>query len=858
MFSGKTVFSVSLGVVVLLLALTIVGSSPNSAAAAPVLDKQKVLDRQTWWDNKDWDWYKQHCPFFECPDGEIDTTYFYRWEVITKHLVYGSPETGYTFTEFIDRPGWSGTYGAISCPLGHHFHELRWLRERRIAEDYARYWFHTPGAQPRRYSNWFGDSMWAMHKTWADTDFILATLPDMEKQYEGWVRGHFNAERGMFRWHGMADGMETNINSRQTKNWFSGAEGFRPTLNSYMYGDALAISKTAALAGDMEKSKAYADKAAAIKKNVQEQLWDPKRQFFFHMFANDERDGIKAGTLTYQTGKYAGNPHGREEIGFIPWAFNLPDDGKGYEAAWKFLMDKDYFFAPFGPTVTERNDPLFHISPRCCVWSGNSWPFATTQTLAAMANLLNDYDQKVVDKDDYFKLFKIYTMTHRMDGKPYIAEACHPDTGSWDGHNVFNHSEHYFHSGYIDLLITGLVGLRPREDDTIEVNPLVPDDWDYFALDDISYHGRDVSILWDRDGSRYGKGKGLMIFVEGKLLASAPKIGKLEAPFPKPPKPKEIDRPINFAVNNDGEFFPSMRASFTNSETPISRANDGNYWYHPSPPNRWTTEKSPNKSDWLDMEFGAARPIEAVKLYFLDDSEEKDGKPIAAPESYQLQYWDGEKWADIPNQKRNYDTPMGHRANLITFPTLETEKIRVTFKHASGKFTGLTEIEAWGHADLPLSAPTAEIRNLAYNNGKKEFPKATASFTSQFDRIKEINDGKSFFTVNSRNRWTAFQSLNKTDWVEIDFGAKKTFRTIDLHLWSDRGGVRKPKSYKLQYWDGAKWVEIPNQTRSPEQPAGMAVNTIKFDPVTTDKLRLVFTHTDPGRTGVTELMVWED
>src|SRR6478672_7481306 len=78
------------------------------AAHADVLDKQKLLDAQTFWDNRDWDWYRANIPFFDCPDADITTTYYYRWELVTKHLTYGSPNSGYSFTEFIDRPFWSG------------------------------------------------------------------------------------------------------------------------------------------------------------------------------------------------------------------------------------------------------------------------------------------------------------------------------------------------------------------------------------------------------------------------------------------------------------------------------------------------------------------------------------------------------------------------------------------------------------------------------------------------------------------------------------------------------------------------------------------------------------------------------
>lgn len=65
-----------------------------AAAAEPLLTPQPLLDRETFWDNKDWDWYKANVPFFECPDADVQTTYYYRWELLTKHLTYGSPNSG--------------------------------------------------------------------------------------------------------------------------------------------------------------------------------------------------------------------------------------------------------------------------------------------------------------------------------------------------------------------------------------------------------------------------------------------------------------------------------------------------------------------------------------------------------------------------------------------------------------------------------------------------------------------------------------------------------------------------------------------------------------------------------------------
>ena len=76
--------------------------------------------------------------------------------------------------------------------------------------------------------------------------------------------------------------------------------------------------------------------------------------------------------------------------------------------------DGDGFAAPFGPTTVERNDPMFLIKKTCCWWSGQSWPYATSQTLKAMANVLQGYEQDVVTKADYLKLLRTFARTHRQ------------------------------------------------------------------------------------------------------------------------------------------------------------------------------------------------------------------------------------------------------------------------------------------------------------------------------------------------------------------------------------------------------------------------------------------------------------
>ena len=74
--------------------------------------------------------------------------------------------------------------------------------------------------------------------------------------------------------------MEYNINSRQTEDIVRGAPGYRPSFNAYMWADASAIAKIAAMVGDKQAESRFHRTADLIKENLQKLLWEPKRDFF--------------------------------------------------------------------------------------------------------------------------------------------------------------------------------------------------------------------------------------------------------------------------------------------------------------------------------------------------------------------------------------------------------------------------------------------------------------------------------------------------------------------------------------------------------------------------------------------------
>ncbi len=263
-----------------------------------------------------------------------------------------------------------------------------------------------------------------------------------------------------------------------------------------MCADALAISDIAAMAGQVAVENKYRVKATAIKSHIQDQLWNPDLEFF----ATRDMEG------NYTP---VGNPV-REAIGYIPWYFNLPDSG--YEVAWRQCNDPQGFLSSVGLTGAEIRHAMFlKVNPdRLATWDGAIWPFATSQTLTAMQNVIRHYEQPFIAASDYVRELSKYAASHLRDGKPSISEVIRdPYKAQMCG------SEHYNHSTFCDLVITGLGGIEPRADNVLEVSPLFPHDWDYFCLDGVSYHNHVITITWDRTGERYGE-KGFSVYIDGK------------------------------------------------------------------------------------------------------------------------------------------------------------------------------------------------------------------------------------------------------------------------------------------------------------------------------------------------------
>jgi hypothetical protein len=453
-----------------------------------------------------WSWLRERVPYFEAEDAGVEEIYWFRWWALRKHLRKDPVTGGFLFSEFITRSR------TISSALGHNLMEGRWLRDQEPIDSWVLYWLRGDNGRPQphlhRYSQWLADALVQRSHVTGDTESLVALLDDLVADYRRWEEEKRRPD-GLFWQHDVWDAMEESISgSRREKH-------VRPTINSYMFGNARAIATIARLAGRAELAREFEADAERIRSLAVETLWNDEHAFF----EVRREDGALA--------------HVREAIGFIPWYFSMPPPGRGYERAWAQLDDPDGFRAPFGITTAERRHPRFRSHGiGTCEWDGALWPYATSQTLTALARVLREYPQGVVTKRSYFDAFVTFARSHHFHGLPYIGEYQDEVTGAWlKGRD--ERSRWYNHSTFADLVVTGIAGLVPRDDDTIEVDPLVPEDaWRWFCLDRVHYRGRDVAILWDRDGTRYGRGAGLHVLVDGVQVAHSARLERITGKLP--------------------------------------------------------------------------------------------------------------------------------------------------------------------------------------------------------------------------------------------------------------------------------------------------------------------------------------
>ena len=435
-------------------------------------------------------------PKFVSSDAELNVTYNYRCDLYRKHVK--ETPAGHVITEFLPDVRWAGIYNTISCAASHHFRDGRWLSDTTPLAEYASFWC-TEG-NPRLYSFPLVDSVLALEKVTGNTATANTLYPKLREIHRAW--DDHKTEGGLYTQLCDRDGMEYSISG----------DGLRPTINSYMAADTYALTRIAERMGDTEAADAYRAEADGLRDLINHKLWNQEIGMY----------GTLAGDGTPQSV--------REQVGYIPWMYGLAAEGR--DDCFRNLMDPECFLAPAGlRTADARHPDYMKTNGHCCLWNGPVWPFATSQTLTAVIEYLNTAEHPVIAPDDFLFHLLTYARSQRdEDGTPNIDENMHPDSGIWLARDILEKLNYYLtdrgrdynHSTFIDLVMTGICGIRPDEGSTLVIRPLGTA-LDYFTVTDVHYHGHTLDIVWN-------KAEGLRVTVDGQEKAFIPATETAEAP----------------------------------------------------------------------------------------------------------------------------------------------------------------------------------------------------------------------------------------------------------------------------------------------------------------------------------------
>ncbi|XP_014558944.1 hypothetical protein COCVIDRAFT_35744 [Bipolaris victoriae FI3] len=657
------------------------------------LDSKAILSKYF---GNDAPWYQDRIPLFESSDADLTDTYYYRWSIFRAHQ-RDLGAYGFISTEFLNDVSWqTKPWASLNDATGFHLLEARWCRDRRFKEDYATFMYSKDSSR-RQFSESMASAVWDGYLVDGSVPDVIKRLDAMQVVYEAW-KDSYDTSKGLYWVEPLRDATEYTISSIDASgglDGFTGGESFRPTINSYQYANARAIANIAALKGGLASTvSTYNGRADALKQRVQDALWNSTFEHFIDRFK-----------VNNQHVTYWNFIRGRELAGMVPWTHDLPDDKVEYAQAWSHVLNSSQLSGPAGLRTGEPSYQYYMRQYRYegknpeCQWNGPVWPFQYTQVLSGLANFLDHYptgaQTGVITPKDYTAMLRKYAKLHRnpSTGILDLEEDYHPDTGL--PIVGLKRSHHYFHSGFNDLVLSGLVGLRPSASDVLVVNPLFDSSSiAYFRAERITYHGHDIAVQWDSDGSRYGT-RGLVIEIDGKVAAQQLDVSKISIPLQPAPAPTPFTSRIAKSIQlNASTPYPRGTASVANSNT--YAAIDGRVWFFDTEDaaNGWespvATTSSTGGDMWFEIDFGKQVTTSSAEIAFFASK----NQGFAAPSKYKVQVQgQGGSWGDV--QGATYGGVVANGVTQVAWTAVQSQKVRLVFTPTVGERVRLVEFKVF-------------------------------------------------------------------------------------------------------------------------------------------------------------------
>lgn len=286
-------------------------------------------------------WYVHNIPFLDIDDSEIQQIYYYRWKLYRSHVRQIGPQ-GTTVTEFLDQVPWEREpYSDLNDSASFHLAEGRWMRDSGIVDSLIDH-LYSGGGNDRHFSESVATATYATTLVTGDPAPAARHLDTMQYIFNEWD-DHFDRARNLYWIEPIADATEYTISSidasgagftdqpstNEKENGFTKGFAFRPSINSYQYANARAIAEIAKIAGRLNTSADYNQRADAIRSAVLAQLWNSALDHF--------TDRYQRSTKYVSAGEFI---RGRELVGYVPWLYELPPKvaSVNYAQAWRHVL----------------------------------------------------------------------------------------------------------------------------------------------------------------------------------------------------------------------------------------------------------------------------------------------------------------------------------------------------------------------------------------------------------------------------------------------------------------------------------------------------------------------------------------
>jgi len=450
-----------------------------------------------------WREYFASVPYFECSDPHIQRTYWYRWYGL-RMLTVRAPDNGNS--ERFRKPcvfeGIDGFRSHISYSAQCHILETSWMHDLTLAmgciegmlEAQEKSGF-IPGhlylwREPRGFyhANW-GECALRIYQVTGDRSFVERVYPGLSRYAD-----YFERDRDREDWHlyDIADQGETG-QEYMSRYLFADpcADDWRKIrlkgvdATVYVYLLQRALAEMAALLGKQEEEVVWNRKADATREAVRSRMWDPERGFFFDV---DPRTGSRSPVAA--------------ALGFYPYLCDIADENH-LVALRDHLLNPERFWTPYPVPASPVDDPCFSAEGEwkgrrmSCPWNGRVWPMTNSHVAAALARAARCLDPALRPWAAELICRFVRLLFHDGDAtRPNAYEHYNPFTGTA---SVYRGIDDYQHSFVNDLLIRNLIGLQPRSDDRLVLDPL-PFGVASFQVEDLRYRGHSLTVRSDASG----------------------------------------------------------------------------------------------------------------------------------------------------------------------------------------------------------------------------------------------------------------------------------------------------------------------------------------------------------------------